>query len=57
MSIMKRIYRSDGIGGLFTGYVPRIVKVAPACAIMISTYEYGKSFFVRYNREHHVKVD
>uniref|UniRef100_A0A8C3RQN1 Mitochondrial glutathione transporter SLC25A40 n=1 Tax=Chelydra serpentina TaxID=8475 RepID=A0A8C3RQN1_CHESE len=26
--------------------VPRLIKVAPACAIMISTYEYGKSFFL-----------
>ena len=35
--------------GLFTGLTPRIVKVAPACAIMISTFEYGKRFFQNYN--------
>lgn len=49
--LMSRIYNTEGIKGLFKGYVPRIVKVAPACAIMISTYEYGKSFFLRYNKE------
>ncbi len=54
---MKRIYATEGFRGLFTGYVPRIVKVAPACAIMISTYEYGKSFFVRYNKERGIRVD
>jgi len=50
-SVMSRIYKTEGIRGLFTGYVPRIVKVAPACAIMISSYEYGKAFFLRYNKE------
>jgi len=28
---------------------PRLLKVAPACAIMISTYEYGKNYFARRN--------
>jgi len=31
------------------GLTPRIVKVAPACAIMISTYEAFKQFFRRQN--------
>jgi len=35
-----------------TGLVPRVVKVAPACAVMISTYEYGKTAFSKYNKEH-----
>lgn len=35
--------------GSSSGFMPRVIKVAPACAIMISTYEYGKSFFRRMN--------
>lgn len=34
---------------ILTGAVPRVVKVAPGCAIMISSYEYGKKFFYNYN--------
>lgn len=47
--IMHQIYRERGVQGLFAGIVPRLSKVAPACAIMISTYESGKAFFRRYN--------
>uniref|UniRef100_A0A8C8SGD7 Mitochondrial glutathione transporter SLC25A40 n=1 Tax=Pelusios castaneus TaxID=367368 RepID=A0A8C8SGD7_9SAUR len=35
--------------------VPRLIKVAPACAIMISTYEYGKSFFRELNKQRHMQ--
>jgi solute carrier family 25 protein 39/40 len=49
LHIMRQIRNQRGIPGLFSGIVPRLVKVAPACAIMISTYEFGKSFFRRYN--------
>lgn len=48
-SLMKNLYQSHGMQGLFTGIVPRIIKVAPACAIMISTYEFGKRFFRQKN--------
>ena len=47
--ILIKIYRQNGLRGLFSGIVPRVVKVAPACAIMISTYEFGKRFFRNYN--------
>ncbi|XP_054162278.1 probable mitochondrial glutathione transporter SLC25A40 [Oppia nitens] len=47
--ILIRIYQQNGFKGLFSGIVPRIIKVAPACAIMISTYEFGKAFFKQYN--------
>ncbi|KAI0238709.1 Solute carrier family 25 member 40 [Lamellibrachia satsuma] len=50
--MIMRIYRQSGISALYSGLVPRVVKVAPACAVMISTYEYGKCVFSKYNREH-----
>uniref|UniRef100_UPI0037E953DB mitochondrial glutathione transporter SLC25A40 n=1 Tax=Semicossyphus pulcher TaxID=241346 RepID=UPI0037E953DB len=50
-SVMSRIVAQDGVGGLFAGFLPRLIKVAPACAIMISTYEFGKAFFRKHNQE------
>ncbi|XP_060680948.1 probable mitochondrial glutathione transporter SLC25A40 isoform X1 [Hemiscyllium ocellatum] len=55
--IMERIVTESGFGGLFVGLLPRLMKVAPACAIMISSYEYGKSFFRKINRERELKGD
>ena len=43
--LASKITREEGIPRLFTGVTPRVVKVAPACAIMIATYEIGKSYF------------
>lgn len=37
------IVRREGVAGLFKGLVPRLAKIGPACAIMISTYELLKS--------------
>ncbi|NXD90079.1 S2540 protein, partial [Chaetorhynchus papuensis] len=48
-AVMRKILASNGIAGLYAGIIPRLIKVAPACAIMISTYEYGKSFFSHLN--------
>lgn len=48
-NIMRNIYKSQGIRGFFAGLTPRLFKVAPACAIMISSFEYGKSYFHKYN--------
>ena len=42
---MKQIIEQEGISGLWKGNVTRMVKVAPACAIMISCYEFGKRVF------------
>lgn len=36
------IYCTEGMQGLFKGWAARCLKVAPACAIMISSYEIGK---------------
>lgn len=48
---MRRIRAESGTRGLFAGFMPRVIKVAPACAIMISSYEFGKSFFKQQNQE------
>ncbi|XP_028631920.1 solute carrier family 25 member 40 isoform X2 [Grammomys surdaster] len=50
-TIMKNIVADKGFSGLFTGLIPRLVKIVPACAIMISSYELGKSFFQKHNVE------
>ena len=49
--LLRRIRAESGNRGLFAGFLPRIIKAAPSCAIVISTYEFGKSFFQRLNRE------
>ncbi|XP_057630745.1 probable mitochondrial glutathione transporter SLC25A39 isoform X2 [Chionomys nivalis] len=49
--LLRRIRAESGTRGLFAGFLPRIIKAAPSCAIMISTYEFGKSFFQRLNQE------
>ena len=36
------IWKDEGAAGLFRGWAARCLKVAPACAIMISSYEVGK---------------
>ncbi|EDW59554.1 solute carrier family 25 protein Shawn [Drosophila virilis] len=52
-SRLAAIYRVFGLRGLFAGYGPRLFKVAPACAIMISTFEYSKLYFFYYNVNQH----
>ncbi|XP_043365313.1 solute carrier family 25 member 40 isoform X3 [Dermochelys coriacea] len=54
-TVMKKIVAEHGFTGLFAGIVPRLIKVAPACAIMISTYEYGKSFFRKLNKQKNIQ--
>ena len=43
----KRLYVEDGLYSFTRGWAPRIAKVAPACGIMISTFELCKSYFLR----------
>lgn len=50
---LSTIYRLNGLQGIFSGLGPRLFKVAPACAIMISTFEYSKAFFYNYNVDQH----
>ena len=46
---LYHIWKEEGMAGLFKGWVPRTLKVAPACAIMISSYEVGKKLAKRMN--------
>jgi solute carrier family 25 protein 39/40 len=42
---MREIFKDEGLSGLWRGNTTRMVKVAPACAVMISCYEFGKRVF------------
>jgi solute carrier family 25 protein 39/40 len=42
MAIARNILATEGVSGLWRGNTARMIKVAPACGIMISSYEIGK---------------
>merc|ERR1711971_22183 len=48
--IARELIADRGIRSLFSGLIPRLLKVAPACAIMISSYEFCKDFFGKQNQ-------
>ncbi|KAI9299001.1 mitochondrial carrier [Neoconidiobolus thromboides FSU 785] len=48
--MMNKIIKREGVKELFSGVIPRTAKVAPACAIMVSSYEFGKTFFSNLNQ-------
>lgn len=50
---LMHIFREEGLAGLFSGWAARCLKVAPACAIMISTYELGKRMARDVNERRH----
>lgn len=47
--LLMHIFKEEGFAGLWKGWVARTLKVAPACAIMISSYEVGKRMAVSVN--------
>lgn len=49
LTLLINLYRKRGLRALFSGVAPRIAKVAPSCAIMISSYEFFKSYFLKKN--------
>lgn len=51
------IFRTEGMGGLFKGWVARCLKVAPGCAIMISSYEFGKKMAAHVNSQRYSEGD
>ncbi|KAF0688668.1 Aste57867_19738 [Aphanomyces stellatus] len=44
VQILRRLVATQGIGAVMTGLTARLAKIAPSCAIMISTYEVGKLY-------------
>ncbi|KAI4870222.1 mitochondrial carrier [Hypoxylon rubiginosum] len=55
--LLWHIYSTEGLSGLFRGWLPRTLKVAPSCAIMISSYEVGKRVFRSVNERQAAKHD
>ena len=57
--LLRTVIAEEGYGGLLSGLSARITKIAPACAIMISSYEVAKMYFgghaltTKPNRDHH----
>ncbi|KAL1453405.1 hypothetical protein WDU94_007545 [Cyamophila willieti] len=49
--ILNQLLADRGYRALFTGLAPRLIKVAPSCAIMITSYEVGKRYFVSKNAQ------
>ena len=49
------IFRDEGAAGLWRGWAARCLKVAPACAIMISSYEVGKKTARRMNERNETR--
>eukprot|EP00948_MAST-09A_sp_MAST-9A-sp1_P001324 g1324.t1 len=42
------VLKESGYSGFYAGLAPRLAKVAPACAIMISSYEVGKKWLAEF---------
>lgn len=51
-ALLREIMRTEGLQGLYAGVFPRLTKVAPSCAIMISAYEAGKELYRRQAAKH-----
>ncbi|CAG7847428.1 Solute carrier family 25 member 40 [Serendipita indica DSM 11827] len=47
MRFLAKIARAEGVGALYAGIVPRLAKIAPACGIMIASYEGVGRYFMR----------
>lgn len=57
MNLLWDIFKKEGVPGLWKGWIPRTLKVAPSCAIMISSYEVGKSVFKNTNEKRRQQGD
>ena len=45
--VLLELYTSGGVRALFRGVVPRVIKVAPSCAIIVGAYETAKKELAR----------
>lgn len=45
---LSDIVKAEGFSALYVGLIPRVLKIAPSCAIMISSYELGKRYFSKH---------
>lgn len=50
-TVLGDVVSRHGYGGLFAGLAPRVGKIAPACAIMIGSYEACKEYFRKQNSD------
>lgn len=41
--VFKDVYQTQGMRGFFAGVGPRAIRAAPACAIVITSYELLKA--------------
>ena len=48
--VMEGIIEQHGWRGLYAGMLPRCMKIAPACAVMLTSYEMSKLYFANRNR-------
>lgn len=39
MAVLRRVVQQEGLRGLFRGWVPRAARTAPACAVVVASYE------------------
>ena len=44
-TVARQLWLEEGLRAFFLGATPRILRVSPAAAIMISSYEYFKNLF------------
>ena len=57
VNVMRNVVAEHGYGGLYAGLVPRVAKIAPACAIMIGSYEFCKEYFFEHNRAQLIETE
>jgi len=54
---LYHIFHEEGLSGLFRGWAARCLRVAPACGIMISSYEIGKKLAQGVNERRHATLE